>query len=216
MIKGIIFDLDGVIVSTDHYHYQAWKALADREGIYFDKVINNRLRGVSRRESLMIILEKSQRKYEESEIDEMLNYKNTIYRNSLNKLTKIDILPGIIELLEYLESKNIKKAIGSSSKNTMIILDRIGLKDRFDYIVDGTMITNTKPDPEVFIKVRLGLGLQTDECLVVEDALAGVMASHNADIKAVAVGDAAKNKAGDYNLDNALDLIKILDDKGVE
>lgn len=210
MIKGIIFDLDGVIVSTDQYHYEAWKALADREGIYFDKNINNRLRGVSRRESLMIILEKSQRKYNELEIEEMLNYKNEIYRNSLNKLTKIDIMPGIVELLEYLESQNIKKAIGSSSKNTMLILDRIGLKAKFDYIVDGIMITNTKPDPEVFIKARLGLGLQEDECLVVEDAVAGVMASHYANIKAIAVGDAAKNKKGDYNLDNVLDLIKIL------
>ena len=210
MIKGIIFDLDGVIVSTDQYHYEAWKALADREGIYFDKNINNRLRGVSRRESLMIILEKSQRKYNELEIEEMLNYKNEIYRNSLNKLTKIDIMPGIVELLEYLESQNIKKAIGSSSKNTMLILDRIGLKAKFDYIVDGIMITNTKPDPEVFIKARLGLGLQEDECLVVEDAIAGVMASHYANIKAIAVGDAAKNKKGDYNLDNVLDLIKIL------
>ena len=111
MIKGIIFDLDGVIVSTDQYHYEAWKALADREGIYFDKNINNRLRGVSRRESLMIILEKSQRKYNELEIEEMLNYKNEIYRNSLNKLTKIDIMSGIVELLEYLESQNIKKAL---------------------------------------------------------------------------------------------------------
>lgn len=211
MIKGIIFDLDGVIVSTDQYHYEAWKALADREGIYFDKNINNRLRGVSRRESLMIILEKSQRKYNELEIEEMLNYKNEIYRNSLNKLTKIDIMPGIVELLEYLESQNIKKAIGSSSKNTMLILDRIGLKAKFDYIVDGIMITNTKPDPEVFIKARLGLGLQEDECLVVEDAIAGVMASHYANIKAIAVGDAAKNKKGDYNLDNVLDLIKILE-----
>lgn len=210
MIKGIIFDLDGVIVSTDQYHYEAWKALADREGIYFDKNINNRLRGVSRRESLMIILEKSQRKYNELEIEEMLNYKNEIYRNSLNKLTKIDIMSGVVELLEYLESQNIKKAIGSSSKNTMLILDKIGLKAKFDYIVDGIMITNTKPDPEVFIKARLGLGLQEDECLVVEDAVAGVMASHYANIKAIAVGDAAKNKKGDYNLDNVLDLIKIL------
>lgn len=210
MIKGIIFDLDGVIVSTDQYHYEAWKALADREGIYFNKNINNRLRGVSRRESLMIILEKSQRKYNELEIEEMLNYKNEIYRNSLNKLTKIDIMSGVVELLEYLESQNIKKAIGSSSKNTMLILDKIGLKAKFDYIVDGIMITNTKPDPEVFIKARLGLGLQEDECLVVEDAVAGVMASHYANIKAIAVGDAAKNKKGDYNLDNVLDLIKIL------
>lgn len=210
MIKGIIFDLDGVIVSTDQYHYEAWKALADREGIYFDKNINNRLRGVSRRESLMIILEKSQRKYNELEIEEMLNYKNEIYRNSLNKLTKIDIMSGVVELLEYLEIQNIKKAIGSSSKNTMLILDKIGLKAKFDYIVDGIMITNTKPDPEVFIKARLGLGLQEDECLVVEDAVAGVMASHYANIKAIAVGDAAKNKKGDYNLDNVLDLIKIL------
>ena len=143
MIKGIIFDLDGVIVSTDKYHYAAWKQLADRENIFFDEQINNRLRGVSRRESLNIILERASKQYSEAEINEMLEYKNQIYRASLVNITPKDILPGVKELLNYLTINGIKKAIGSSSKNTMLILERIGLSDCFDVIVDGTMISHT-------------------------------------------------------------------------
>lgn len=211
MIKGIIFDLDGVIVSTDKYHYAAWKKLADREDIYFDETINNRLRGVSRRESLNIILEKSNKKYSEEEILEMLEYKNNIYRESLKNLTPSDILPGVKELLNYLKEKKIKKAIGSSSKNTMLILDRIGLINEFDLIVDGTMIKNTKPDPEVFIKAQVGLSFEAYDCLVVEDAIAGVMASHNAHIKCCAVGDAAINKVADYNINNIIEIKNIIE-----
>lgn len=210
MIKGIIFDLDGVIVSTDKYHYAAWKQLADREHIYFDEQINNRLRGVSRRESLNIILERASKEYSETEINEMLEYKNQIYRKSLVNITPKDILPGVKDLLDYLNLKGIKKAIGSSSKNTMLILDRIGLCDCFDVIVDGTMINHTKPDPEVFLKAQNGLNLANTECLVVEDAVAGVEASHNANIKAVAVGDAALHGVGDYNFSNVLEIKNIL------
>lgn len=210
MIKGIIFDLDGVIVSTDKYHYAAWKQLADRENIYFDEQINNRLRGVSRRESLNIILERASKQYSEAEINEMLEYKNQIYRASLVNITPKDILPGVKDLLDYLNLKGIKKAIGSSSKNTMLILDRIGLCNCFDVIVDGTMISHTKPDPEVFLKAQKGLNLANTECLVVEDAVAGVEASHNANIKAVAVGDAALHGVGDYNFDNVLEIKKII------
>lgn len=202
MIRGIIFDLDGVIVSTDKYHYEAWKSLADKENIYFDEEINNNLRGVSRRESLNIILKNSNKTYTESEIDEMLTYKNDIYKASLINISPKDILPGILDLLDFLDKKNIKTAIGSSSKNAKIILERISLLDRFDVIIDGSVITNTKPDPEVFIKAHVALGLTTKECLVVEDAIAGVEAAHRANIRAVAVGDAAKNKVGDYNILN--------------
>lgn len=207
MIKGVIFDLDGVIVSTDHFHYLAWKQLADREGIYFDEVINNRLRGVSRLESLKIILEKAKKEYSDEEISEMLEYKNNIYRESLINITPNDILPGIVEFLDWLDSHGIKKAIGSSSKNTDLILSQIGLKKRFDVIVDGTCITKTKPDPEVFIKAQTGLGFKPEECLVVEDAIAGVEAGHRANIKVCAVGDAALNNAGDLNAKSVLDII---------
>ena len=210
MIKGIIFDLDGVIVSTDKYHYLAWKKLADREGIYFDEKINNRLRGVSRRESLNIILEKSNKIYREEEILAMLDFKNNIYRSSLINLTPQDILPGVVELLDYLDAKGIKKAIGSSSKNTMYILERIGLTAHFNVIIDGTMITKTKPNPEVFSKAQKQLELEPQECLVVEDAIAGVEAAHNANIKACAVGDAALKQVGDFNLKNILDVKEII------
>ncbi len=210
MIRGIIFDLDGVIVSTDKYHYEAWKSLADKENIYFDEEINNNLRGVSRRESLNIILKNSNKTYTESEIDEMLTYKNDIYKASLINISPKDILPGILDLLDFLDKKNIKTAIGSSSKNAKIILERISLLDRFDVIIDGSVITNTKPDPEVFIKAHVALGLTTKECLVVEDAIAGVEAAHRANIRAVAVGDAAKNKVGDYNILNISEIKNII------
>lgn len=208
MIKGVIFDLDGVIVSTDHFHYVAWKKLADREGIYFDEKINNRLRGVSRLESLKIVLEKSHKTYSDEEIAEMLEYKNNIYRASLINITPSDILPGVVEFLDWLDGQGIKKAIGSSSKNTDLILTQIGLKKRFEVIVDGTCITNTKPDPEVFVKAQTRLGLQPQDCLVVEDAIAGVEAAHRAGIKACAVGDASLNKVGDWNVNNILEIIE--------
>lgn len=200
MFKGVIFDLDGVIVSTDKFHYLAWKKLADRERINFDENINNRLRGISRRESLMIVLEKSHKPYSESEILEMLNYKNDIYKQSLAQLTPNDILPGILDVLSFLKEKKIKTAIGSSSKNARHILKQIGLIECFDYIVDGTMITRTKPDPEVFLLARDGLNLKSEECLVVEDALAGVQAAQAAGIKVCAVGDATSYKVADFNI----------------
>ena len=122
MKKGVIFDLDGVIVSTDGLHYKAWKQMADREGIYFDQVINNRLRGVSRMESLAIILERAEKTYTDEEKLEMASMKNELYRESLSTLTPNDILPGVTPVLEKLRAMGVKLAIGSSSRNTPAIL----------------------------------------------------------------------------------------------
>jgi beta-phosphoglucomutase len=190
MISAVIFDLDGVIVSTDEYHYRAWKALADQENIPFERSDNERLRGVSRMESLEIILEKASRTYTPEEKEEMASRKNDLYRQSLASLTPSDILPGVREILKELQARGIRVAIGSSSKNARPILEGIGLDHAFDVIVDGTDISRSKPDPEVFTLAAQRLGIPPDRCLVVEDAHAGVDAGRAAGMKVLAVGSA--------------------------
>ncbi len=209
-IKGVIFDLDGVIVSTDDFHYKAWKQLANREGIYFDRIINNKLRGISRRESLEIILEKGHKKYSKLEIDEMLKFKNNIYKESLKKLTKYNILDGFNELYMKLQEINMKMAIGSSSKNAKRILKQIELIDSFDAIVDGTDITHSKPNPEVFLLAAKRLELKTVECVVIEDALAGIKAAKAGNMMAIAIGDAKQSELADYRINNLLEIFEIL------
>ena len=209
-IKGIIFDLDGVIVSTDDFHYKAWKQLAVREGIPFDRTINNRLRGVSRRESLEIILEKSDKTYTEEEIQEMLNYKNDIYKESLKELTKYDILDNFNELYKKLKENNVKMAIGSSSKNTKRILKQIELIDAFEAIADGTDITKSKPDPEVFLIAAKRLGLRPEDCAVIEDAIAGIQAAKAGNMTAIAINDATNSEIADYKIKNLMEIYKIV------
>ena len=177
MKKAVIFDLDGVIVSTDGFHYRAWKAMADNEGIYFDETINNRLRGVSRMESLEIILERATKTYTPEEKEAMATAKNDIYRESLVQLTPEDILPGVMDMLTTLRGMGVKLAIGSSSKNTPVILKQIGLGDYFDAVADGNQIKNSKPDPEVFLLAAKLLGIDPADCVVVEDAYAGIDAA---------------------------------------
>lgn len=189
-IKGVIFDLDGVIVSTDEYHFQAWKALADKEGIPFTREDNERLRGVSRMESLEIILEKATQEYTEDEKVAMATAKNDIYRESLKNLTADDILPGVNDVLNGLRERGVKMSIGSSSKNAQPILEAVGLDKAFDAIVDGTHIKNSKPDPEVFVLAGEQLGVPAAQCLVVEDADAGVDAGLAAGMPVLAVGAA--------------------------
>jgi beta-phosphoglucomutase len=189
-IKSVIFDLDGVIVSTDEFHYHAWKQIADAEGIPFDRNDNERLRGVSRMESLEILLERASRSYSEEEKNTMAEQKNAIYRDSLKNLTPGDILPGVQQMLATLRDKGIKVAIGSSSKNARPILAAIGLDDFFDAVVDGTNITQSKPDPEVFVLAGKSVGVCPEQCLVVEDAHAGVEAGLAAGMSVLAVGSA--------------------------
>ena len=187
MIKAVIFDLDGVIVSTDDCHYEAWKKMADEEGIYFDKTINNRLRGVSRMESLEIVLERAAKEYSEEEKLQLAERKNGYYKEFITKLTPADILPGAMNTLDELRANGIKIAIGSSSKNTPVILKQIGLSDYFDSVSDGNNIANSKPDPEVFLKAADMLGIPYGECMIVEDADAGIEAGKRAGMKTVSV-----------------------------
>ena len=192
-IQAVIFDLDGVIVSTDEYHYRAWKRLADAEGIPFDRQDNDRLRGVSRMESLEIILEKSARVFTESEKQALAEKKNNTYRALLAGLSPRDILPGVNKVIDALRARGIKLAIGSSSKNAGPILQAIGLDRAFDTVVDGTHITRSKPDPEVFTLAAKRLGVHPQRCLVVEDADAGVDAALAAGMRVLAVGSAASH-----------------------
>ena len=158
-ILGVIFDLDGVIVSTDDCHYLAWKRMADEEGIPFDRKVNERLRGVSRMASLEIILEKATKTYTEEQKVEMATRKNGYYVELIQQLTADAMLPGAMATLEMLKKRGVKIAIGSSSRNTPIILRQIGLDGYFDAVADGNQITHSKPDPEVFLLGAKLLGL---------------------------------------------------------
>lgn len=209
-MKAFIFDLDGVIVSTDSLHYKAWKAMADEENIYFDEKINDRLRGVSRMDSLEIILERASRVYTEEEKTALATKKNEIYRELLQQLTPDDRLEGVTETLEKLRSKGYKLAIGSSSRNTPIILDKIGYADFFDAVSDGNNITRSKPDPQVFLMAAEYLGLCPSECYVVEDADAGIAAARAGGFVSVGIGSAAQNPDADYSVSRLSDLLRIV------
>lgn len=205
--KGIIFDLDGVICHTDKYHYQAWKKLADKLGIYFDQEINNRLRGVSRMESFDIILEKYHGQMSQEDKVRYAAEKNDLYRELLKNMTTDDLDPQVKETLDTLRSRGLLLAIGSSSKNAGFILERLGLDGYFDAVSDGNNISRSKPDPEVFLKAAEYLDLQPQDCLVVEDAQSGLEAAIAGNIDCAAIGDAVKCNKANYNLETFSDLL---------
>ena len=204
--QGIIFDLDGVICSTDEYHYQAWKALADRLGIPFGRERNNLLRGVSRLQSLEIILEKSVKRYTDAEKAALAEEKNTLYRQLLGRMSPADLSEDVRTTLIRLRQTGIRLAIGSSSKNTPFILAHIGLGDFFDAVADGNCITHSKPHPEVFLKAAEMIGLSPADCLVVEDAHAGVEAAVAGGFDCAAIGDAKEDPRAVYHLTQVSDL----------
>ena len=208
--KAIIFDLDGVICFTDKYHYQAWKTLADRLGIYFDEKINDRLRGVSRMASLDIILERAQKKYTQEEKDAFAAEKNDTYRELLKNMTPADLTEEVKNTLAALRDRGYRLAIGSSSKNTKFILAQIGFDGFFDAIADGTDITRSKPDPEVFLAAAKKLGIDPADCAVVEDAKAGIEAAKAGGMTALALfGDAKGCGLEDCDLSSFSDLLNI-------
>ena len=208
---AVIFDLDGVICSTDEYHYRAWKAMADGMGIPFDRTVNNRLRGVSRMASLEIILERyTGPALSEEDKLRLAEQKNTLYREYLHEMSTADLPREVKETLDRLRKMGLKLAIGSSSKNTPFILGQIGLNGYFDAVSDGNNITRSKPDPEVFLKAAEMLGIPADRCLVVEDAVSGAEAAHRGGMKAACVGDAAANGAGDWNMAGVRELPEII------
>ena len=208
--QGIIFDLDGVICSTDEYHYRAWKALADRLNIPFNREINNRLRGVSRMESLEILLEKSSKNYAPEEKLAFAEEKNNLYRELLGNMTVADLTEEVRQTLYSLRAQGAQLAIGSSSKNAPFILNRIGLGDFFDAVADGNCTTYSKPHPEVFLTAADMLGLSPTVCLVVEDAHAGVEAAVAGGFDCAAIGDAYSDVRAKWRLNTFDELYGIL------
>ena len=208
-MKAVIFDLDGVICHTDEYHYQAWKAMADSMGIPFDREINNRLRGVSRMASLDIILENYTGELSQTEKEALAEQKNEMYKESLKNMSSADLSDEVKQTLDILRGRGLKLAIGSSSKNARFILQQLGLGNYFDAISDGNNITHSKPDPEVFVKAAKMLCIPCEECLVVEDAVSGAIAGKAGGMKVACVGDASKEKAGDFNLESFGQLLEV-------
>lgn len=208
--NAVIFDMDGVLCSTDEYHFEAWKEIADKLGIPFDRNINNRLRGVSRMESLAIILENYDGTLNEAEKQKLAEEKNEQYKKLLKNITNKDLAPQVKHTLETLRAKGLKLAIGSSSKNARFILDRLGISAYFDAISDGNNISHSKPNPEVFLKAAEFVGERPEKCLVVEDAVSGAEAGAAAGMKVACVGDAAANKAGDYNFASLCSILELI------
>ena len=198
--KAVIFDLDGVLVTTDNCHFLAWNRMTQEEGIPFDRKINDRLRGVSRMESLEIILEKSPRTYTEEEKLALAERKNNYYKELIGTLERDAILPGALAMLDFCRTHRLKTAIGSSSKNTKAILTRLGMTELFDAIADGNDIKHSKPAPDVFLCAAEKLGLAPALCLVAEDADAGIAAAKAAGMRVIAVGPAANNPDADFAL----------------
>jgi kojibiose phosphorylase len=174
-IRGVIFDLDGVLTDTSEFHYRGWKQLADEEGIPFDREANERLRGWSRRDSLLHLL--GEQRVKEEELQEMMARKNGYYEKFIQGLTLVDLLPGTLALLDELRAAGVKVAIGSSSKNARTVIQRLGIADRVDAIADGYSVERLKPAPDVFLHAASQLGLRPQQCLVVEDAASGVEAA---------------------------------------
>ena len=212
MSKAWIFDLDGVICHTDEFHYLAWKRLCEDMGLGFDRVLNEQLRGVSRKESLEIILRHNKVVITEQEMQRAMEKKNEWYKEYLLQMTPHDLEPEVRPAILRLRSKGRKIAIGSSSKNTHLILGQLEIEDLFDIVVDGTMISKSKPDPEVFLKAAQLLGCPPARCLVVEDALSGIQAAIAAGMRAIAFRLHCKDlPQGVLHVENFSELIEIDD-----
>ncbi|MCX7884623.1 MAG: beta-phosphoglucomutase [Caloramator sp.] len=211
-VKGCIFDLDGVIVDTAKYHYLAWKRLAAELGFEFTIKDNERLKGVSRMKSLEILLEVGGLNFDDKTKVKLAEKKNNWYVEYISKMDKSEILPGVENFIKSLKEKGIKTALGSASKNAMIILNNLKILDYFDAVIDGNKVKKAKPDPEVFLLAAKELNLEPKDCVVFEDAEAGIEAAKNAGMYAVGVGSLDILHKADrviMGFDNAkLDIIK--------
>ena len=196
--KGFIFDLDGVIVDTAKYHYLAWKKLANELGFEFTKEQNELFKGVSRKRCLEILLEIGKRTATQQEFDTWMVEKNVDYLKYIENMDASEILPDVPKILEYLKENNIPIALGSASKNAQPILEKVGLLHYFDAIVDGNNVTKAKPDPEVFLLAAKHLGVNADDCIVFEDAVAGVEAANAAKMISIGIGEKNILNEADY------------------
>ena len=210
MIKGVIFDLDGVLVLTEKYHYSAWKQVLDAENIYIDEVMYDKLRGLSRIDTLNQILKIANKEYSEKQKEILANKKNEIYKEYLKELGPGDISCDLIKTLLILKEKNVKLAIASSSKNATNIAKQTDLLKYFDVIVDGNQINKAKPDPEVFLKAANKLNLLVNECLVVEDAISGIDAGIAGGFKTIGISIAKSYDKTTYKIDNINEVLKYI------
>jgi len=189
MIKAVLFDLDGVLVSTDEYHYRSWKRLCEEEGFgFFDHEFNNKFRGVARMECVEILTRASGRIFSQQQKQEIADNKNKYFVESLAAVTPDELLPGSLTTLHNLRSLGIKTAVASNSRNAKIIIRQVGIEYLLDAIVDGYEIQNSKPDPEVFFLAAKKVAVAPDHCLVVEDAVAGIEAARRAGMKSLGIG----------------------------
>lgn len=205
-MKGFIFDLDGVIVDTAKFHFKAWKKLADELGFRFTEAHNEQLKGVSRVRSLEILLKIGNITIDDQQKADLLREKNERYLAYISKMTEKDILPGIYEVLTYLKKRQIPVALGSASKNAGIILKALHLEQFFDAVVDGNMVHKAKPDPEVFTKAAGLLHCSYQDCIVIEDSVAGIQAANNAGMTSVGIGSAETLHEADYILPSTAEL----------
>jgi beta-phosphoglucomutase len=196
--KGFIFDLDGVIVDTAKYHYLAWRELANSIGVDFTEVQNEQLKGVSRVRSLEKILAWGQKTITEGEFLELMTKKNNDYLSYIEKMDVNEILPDIPKVLDFLISQKQPISLGSASKNARVILEKVNLINKFDAIVDGNDVSRAKPDPEVFLIAAKSLKLKAEECIVIEDSVAGVQAANIANMVSIGIGDKEVLSEADY------------------
>ena len=196
---GFIFDLDGVIVDTAGYHYLAWKKLADELGIPFTEEDNERFKGVSRVRCLEILLELGNIEVSPEQFDLWLQEKNEDYLSYIAKMDESEILPDVVKVLNYLKERNIAMALGSASKNARSILEKVKLIPYFNTMVDGNAVSKAKPDPEVFLSAADSLNIPAVNCVVFEDARAGIEAANSAGMKSVGIGNSDVLSEADYN-----------------
>lgn len=189
--KAVIFDLDGVITDTARYHYLAWKRLADSQGVHFDEEANEHLKGIDRMGSLDLILAGAKRQYTPEEKLALAHDKNEHYKELISTMSPADLLPGAVQALDACRAAGLKIGLASVSKNAFSVLDSLGIRDKFDYVVDAATIARGKPDPEIFLKAARELGVPPEHCLGVEDAVAGVASIKSAGMFALGIGDPA-------------------------
>ena len=206
MIKGLIFDLDGVIVDTAHYHYLSWKEISRDLNIDFTIKDNENLKGVSRIDSLNYILKLGSLSFNTEEKNNLLDKKNNIYKHSISSLGKKNILKGVEKILSKAKEKKMLLAVGSSSKNAKMIVEKLNLTHLFQAVVDGTMVKKTKPDPEVFLKAAKKMNLKSSECIVFEDAESGVVAAKKGGFHVVSVGNTNIRNIGDLFVESLEDF----------
>ena len=197
-IKACIFDLDGVVVDTAKYHYIAWKRIAEDLGFHFSEADNERLKGVSRMDSLEILLEVGKIKIDTNQKKNLAAIKNDLYVSYIQMMSPEEILPGVIRFLNELHSNGIFAALGSASKNAGFILEKIGLEPLFNAVIDGNKVLKAKPDPEVFLRGAAELNVNPPNCLVFEDAQAGIDAARNAGMYIIGIGQSENLRNADH------------------